>query len=176
MSERFSFDDNGWVMGEVSPLPVDACYSLLAPNTSTVLHAEALRHRAERFFRLELELLTSKRYPGGGHPRSDAAVFRVHRGEEARDLEVVTFPLEHGELARAAHVAGAHVGAGFDVLIARAVRAWQVALPPHGEAFALALATVLASSLLAPILPPDASVVFGVKTARARLEALGWRT
>ena len=40
----------------------------------------------------------------------------------------------------------------------------------------VALATVLASVLLAPILPPRGDTVFGVKTARSRLALLGWRT
>jgi hypothetical protein len=35
---------------------------------------------------------------------------------------------------------------------------------------------VLALVLLAPIVPPDETTIFGVKGARQRLEARGWKT
>ena len=69
-------------------------------------------------------------------------------------------------------------GAGFDVLLGRARRLWQVSdrLPSDGDARApLLLAAVMASVLLAPIVPPGGGVIFGVKGARDRLEQRGWR-
>jgi hypothetical protein len=68
-------------------------------------------------------------------------------------------------------------GAGFDALLARARRLWQVAhLPAAGEATVpLLVAAALASALLAPVLPPEGGVLFGVRGARDRLARLGWR-
>lgn len=169
-------DENGWLIAPLAPLPVTRGYSLLAPEPSSALGAERLRHQAARFFRLDLTLITPKRYPGGGYPRVDRATFRVTRGSEARELDVITMPLDDApDVRREAARVAAHIGAGLDVLVARAVRLWQVPASV-GDAFPLALTTVLASVLLAPVLPPTADVVFGVKTARLRLEALGWRT
>jgi hypothetical protein len=45
----------------------------------------------------------------------------------------------------------------------------------ENELAPLALAGVLASLLLAPIVPPGAGTIFGVKGARERLSAAGWR-
>lgn len=176
MSADDDLDENGWLIGSLAPLPVADCYSLFAPERSCVLGAERLRHQAARFFRIDLTLVTAKRYPGGGYPRVDRARFRLARDEEARDLDVITMPLDDApDAKREARDAGARVGAGLDVLVARAVRLWQVPASEN-DPFPLALTTVLASVLLAPVLPPTAGEVFGVKTARARLEALGWRT
>ena len=66
-----------------------------------------------------------------------------------------------------------------DVLVGRAKRVWQIAAAVgEGENALgpLALAGVLASLLLAPIVPPGAGTIFGVKGARERLGAAGWRT
>ncbi len=167
------YDDNGWLIGAVTPLDVSASYSLLAPEPGSVLRGEQLRHQAQRFFRIDLEMLTTKRYPGGGFPRSDRALFRIRRDADV-DVEVITVPADDAPaVMRHARETANAVGAGLDVLVGRATRVWQV---PAGDAHALALVTVLASVLLAPVLPPEGDTVFGVKTARMRLEALGWRT
>jgi hypothetical protein len=94
---------------------------------------------------------------------------------------VVTVPVERAPSVRAAANRGAAAigGAGMDVLVARARRLWQVraAVPEGGDARApLAVAAVLASVHGAPIVPPDEVTIFGVKGARLRLEARGWRT
>jgi hypothetical protein len=60
-------------------------------------------------------------------------------------------------------------GAGFDVLIARARRVWQLR---GDDGPALLTAAVLASVFLSPILSP-AGKLFGVKGAREALAALG---
>jgi hypothetical protein len=170
------FDDNGWAVSSVTPLAVGHCYSILAPEPSSMLHAERIRHQAMRFFRLELRLVSEKRYPGGGFPTSDRATFSIAHGSEQRSLEVITLPLDRAPAVRSAATdAAARVGAGLDLLVARAVRLWQI--PSEADdPFPLALAAVLASLLLGPIVPPSATTVFGVKTARERLAGLGWRT
>ncbi len=96
-------------------------------------------------------------------------------------VRVQTYPLSEMPAVRAAgeRAAAAIGGAGMDALVARATRAWLIAATPGGAGDArapLALAAVMAGVLLAPIVPPEGGVIFGLKGARARLEALGWRT
>jgi hypothetical protein len=70
-------------------------------------------------------------------------------------------------------------GAGFDALVLRARRVWQVWewVPEGGDARApLVVAAVLASLFLAPIVPPGGGAIFGVKGARERLASLGVRS
>ena len=96
-------------------------------------------------------------------------------GVDRRRVRVITVPLDRAPHARAAALAIARgpTGGGFEALILRAKRLWQIAVPADAKAGArpaIAAATVLASVLLAPILPPGEAVLFGVKTARERLE------
>ncbi len=171
-----NFDENGWLIGDVAPYSTTAAYSLLAPDASTMLNGERLRRQAAKFFRFELSLVSAKRYPGGGWPRSDRAWLSLtYQGTQHR-VEVVTMPLDRApDVREVAAATAARVGAGFDVLVGRAVRLWQV--PGAGDDVApLAVTAVLASLLLAPVLPPEGDAIFGVKTARERLEKLGMRT
>jgi hypothetical protein len=102
---------------------------------------------------------------------------------------VVTAPIERApallDAARAAVLAMG--GAGFDVLVARARRVWQVValdVDDRGPcedghsmdavALELLVAAVFASTLLGPVLAPDGAL-FGVKTARERLGRLSAR-
>jgi hypothetical protein len=170
-----AYDENGWWMGALAPLPVSDCYSLLAPEDDSRLDRDRLQHPDMRFFRIELTLLTAKQYPGGGWPRADRAELEVSGpGHPPERVEVYTLPLDRAPDAQAgAREAAAKIGAGFDALVKRAVRLWQI--PDTGPA-ASAAALVLASVLLAPILPPGGRDIYGVKTGRARLGALGWPT
>jgi len=93
---------------------------------------------------------------------------------------VVTVPIERASNVRAAALAGAAAigGAGFDALVARARRVWQVRREPEEGSDArapLLLSAVLASVFLGPIVPPGGGTIFGVKGARERLEKEGWR-
>ena len=171
------FDDNGWLIDAPPLLARTASYNLLAPEPASTFDAARLTHQATRFFALDLTVMTEKHYPAGGFPKRDAAHIRIARGDDAHELLVTTIPLtEAPAIAAQATDAAARIGAGFDVLVARATRLWQ--LPKGPNPHALALATVLASIHLAPILAPDddATPLFGVKTARSLLSALGWRT
>jgi hypothetical protein len=68
-------------------------------------------------------------------------------------------------------------GAGFDALVARTARVWQVArsVAPDGDARApLVMAAAIATALLAPVVPPDEVTIYGVRGARVRLGREGW--
>jgi hypothetical protein len=69
--------------------------------------------------------------------------------------------------------AEARVGSsGLALLARRCPVVWTVEREEPEDALALLLAAILASLLLGPIFDRDAQALFGVKTARERLEAL----
>jgi len=167
-----TFDENGWLIGAATAFERTEAWSLLSPEAASTLNAERLAHQARRFFQLPIELVTQKRYPGGAWPRFDHFELDV----AGTRVMVQTLPLDHAPaILQAAHEAVAAIGgAGMDVLVGRAKRLWQVHQPgpPDGAGVGqapLQAAAVLASLLLAPLLPPDENRIFGVKGARQRL-------
>jgi len=177
------FDENGWAEGVVKPIAPGEAWSLLAPEVSSRVEAERWAHQAETFFRAKVAVVQAKKYPSGALPMTDALEVDVSRkGEEgATRVVVITAPIDRAPdvVEQAALGVQAIGGAGFDALVAKAKRVWQVQAKPGqgGDPRApLALAAVLALVLLAPIVPPEETTIFGVKGARQRLEALGWKT
>ncbi len=169
-------DRNGWASFRVEALPVSRAYTLLAPEPSARVDVALWAHKARMFFGATLELVQPKAYPGGEAPLADAVEIQIERkkGGATTRVRVVTLPVEEAPEARLAGEAGAAAigGAGMDVLVQRARRVWQVSSDvAQGEDpdAPLALAAILASVLLAPIVPPGGGTIFGVKGARERL-------
>jgi hypothetical protein len=82
-------------------------------------------------------------------------------------------PRERDDL-RAAEEADVRAGsAGLGRLAQRCMTVWLVATEGEADAAALRIAAILASVVLGPILSPDGQDLFGVRTARTKLEALG---
>ncbi len=176
------FDEQGWAMGILEPMAIATAWTLLAPEPDARVDAARWAHQAETFFRATLRVVQEKRYPAGTLPIVDAVEVEIApRGAASTTrVLVVTLPIDRAPSAKRAGEAGARAigGAGMDVLVARATRVWQIAgaVTAEGNALApLALAGVLASLLLAPIVPPGAATIFGVKGARERLSAAGWK-
>ena len=177
------FDENGWALGAVKPIAPGEAWSLLAPDASSRVEAERWAHQAETFFRSTIKVVQAKRYPSGALPMTDAVYVDVSpKGEgHATRVLVITVPIDRAPDVREQAALGVQAigGAGFDALVAKAKRVWQVAAKPEdgGDPRAsLALAAVLALVLLAPVVPPEEVSIFGVKGARQRLEARGWKT
>jgi hypothetical protein len=81
-------------------------------------------------------------------------------------------PCTAGDFA-AADAAELKMGGGGMALLARRCSVtWNVARETANDPLALRLAAILASVLLGPILDVSTGEIFGVKTARAKLEAL----
>ena len=176
-------DENGWAIGPVAPIPIAEAWTLLAPDGDARIDPPRWAHQATTFFRARLAVVQDKRYPSGTLPLADMVEIDVGRRDEAATTRVllVTVPADRAPEAMKAGAAGAKAigGAGFDALVPRTRRVWQVraAIEGDGDARApAAVAAVLASVLLAPVVPPGGGTIFGVKGARQRLEALGWRT
>lgn len=178
MSAPFEVDENGWATGMIAPLAIGDAWTLLSPEPDARVDAARWAHQASAFFRVDLAIPRDKRYPSGTLPLADMVLVDVAaRGAEPSSVLVVTVPVDRAPHAIKAGIEGARAigGAGFDALVPRARRVWQVRGAAEDRA-ALAVTAVLASLLLAPIVPPGGGAIFGVKGARQRLEALGWRT
>jgi hypothetical protein len=179
-----AWDENGWASGLVEPLQPDRSFALLAPEPGSRIDEGRWAHLARTSVRAVLQLSPAKRYPSATQPMVDVALVRVRHldrleeGPAPRDVEVVTVPLERAPAVRALALRGAEAigGAGFDVLVGRGQRLWQVAARDEQDVEALAVVAVLAAALLAPVVPPGGGTIYGLKGARVRLEALGWRT
>ncbi|WP_437596604.1 hypothetical protein WMF28_28960 [Sorangium sp. So ce590] len=174
------FDSNGWAEGRIELLPPGRGWSLLSPEPEARIDEHRWAHQARVFFGAELAVVQKKAYPSGATPMVDAVEVDIARagGAPSRVL-VLTAPLDRAPLLRTAAAAGVRAigGRGFDALLARARRAWQVREPPVAGDDArapLVVTAVLAAVLLAPVVPPGEETIFGVKGARERLQRLGW--
>jgi hypothetical protein len=176
------YDENGWARGAVFALAASEAWTLLSPEADARIDAARWTHRAVTFFRAQLAVVQDKRYPNGTLPIADRV--EIDLGEKGATtltrVVVVTLPIDRAPEALAAGYAGARAigGAGFDAILPRTRRLWQVRehVDAPGDARApLAVAAVLASLLLSPIVPPEGGAIFGVKGARERLSARGFR-
>ena len=179
---EMQFDGAGWAIGRVDPLRITEAWTLLSPDPEARVDEHRWAHQAGTFFRADLLVVQKKAYPAGTLPLVDALEVDVApRGGAPTRVLLITVPIDRAQAARSAAIQGAASigGAGMDTLVSRARRVWQAraAVPEGGDPQApLALAAVLAAVMQAPIVPPDEVAIFGVKGARTRLEARGWRT
>ena len=174
------YDESGWAAEVVQPWPADKAWSLLSPDRSGSINEARWAHQARRFFAAELSLKTPKAYPADSWPRADHAVFELAaKNGFAAEVQLCCMPVDHAaEVIAAAHRGVAAIGgAGLDVLVGRTQRVWQVAAAPitGDDRGPLLLTTIVASLLLAPVVPPEEVTIFGVKGARERLTAQGLR-
>lgn len=171
-----TYDEHGWHVGSVVPWSADSAMSVLSPEVSGTFDGERWAHQGKRFFAAELQVISVKRYETGW-PRFDSGELTVSAKGLAKPARIFvrTVPSDAAsavvEAARRAVIGMG--GAGFDVLVARTKRVWQFrAEDDREEPGALLVAAIVASVVLGPVLAPDGAL-FGVKTARTRLLALG---
>jgi hypothetical protein len=165
--------DEGWTISDCDALQVAGGITLFSPNPSSTFEPAAWRGAAERFFRLRWVLFGAR--PSPARPSTALELDVRRRDGVGGTVRLSTLPIERApELMRAAEAAArAMGGAGFDVLLTRARRVWQISAADDAHPVApLATAAVGAFVLLAPVLPPAGDVLFGVKGARERFEAM----
>ena len=155
----------------MQPLRADEAFTIFSPDGAPRVEKARWTHQARTF--LEAEVVVVGDVNG---MQAETAMLELDVMPSSR-VEVRTFPrADAPELIEAAE-RGVRVigGAGFDALVARTQRIWQVSIRSTGDARApLVVAAMLASVLLGPIVPPDEETIFGVKGARMRLQARGW--
>ncbi len=153
------------------PLPSSAAYSVFAPDPIARVESARWTHQAKTFLDADVTVVGEQ---SGSLP--DIAALELDVAPSTR-VTIRTFPIAEGAelLAVAERAVRAIGGAGFDALLARARRIWQVPIDVDGDPRApLVVAALLASVLLGPIVPPDEETIFGVKGARLRLQTLRW--
>jgi hypothetical protein len=156
---------------ESAPPPRESCLVVFAQRGDARIDLAAWSQHAERFFATKLALTAGKHY-SDVPPRVDAVAFVLTRaGAPAATRLAFARPRDAEDLALA-EAAEARTGhTGLVLLARRCPMVWQVPKPASGDAEALRLAAILASVLLGPILDVAAAQLFGVKTARAKLES-----
>jgi hypothetical protein len=171
---RELLDDYGILRpGALEPPPRSTAFTVFAQRRDARVEAEVWRRHAAQFFDAELRVTVPKQYVFDP-PASDAAEVGLTTATRAEATRLCFGrPREKDDL-EAADVADVRQGsAGLGLLAKRCPTVWLVATLGEGDEAALRLAAILASVVLGPILTPDGMELFGVRTARAKLEALG---
>ena len=164
----------------MEPLPITLAWSLLSPEAEPRVELFRWKQQARTFFAAELECVQTLSDPVLPNVAAlELDVTHASDRDAVTRVRVITLPVaDCAEVLRAADAGVAAIGgAGFDHLVGKAKRVWQVdaRLVNGSDArVPLVIAGVLASVLLSPIVPPDCITIFGVKGARVRLEKLHW--
>jgi hypothetical protein len=152
------------------PLPRAEAFTIFSPEAVPRVEAARWSQQARTFLDAEVVVLGEA---SGTLP--DLATVELAVAGTPVTLRTFPISLESELLEAADRGVRAIGGAGFDVLVARAKRIWQIPIAVDGDPRApLVVAALLASVLLGPIVPPDEETIFGVKGARTRLSKLGW--
>lgn len=158
--------------GALEPPARTEAFTIFAQRTDARLDFGSLERQAKQFFKTRVGLVVDKRYVvDAGPPERDAAriVIAPDKGSPGTRLAFGR-PREHDDL-EIAERADARVGSpGMGLLARRCKYVWLVVLESDPDPLALVLAALLASVLLGPILAPSQDEVFGVRTARLKLE------
>jgi hypothetical protein len=154
----------------------EAAYVVFAQRADARVDIGGWSAQAERFFATRLGLAEDKRYaPGRDAPRHEEARFVIAPAGEAPGIRSASArPRADDDLALATDVDGraGPGGTGLALVARRCQTVWLVGRETDPDPLALRLAAILASVLLGPILDVRVPELFGVKTARAKLEAL----
>jgi hypothetical protein len=175
---RNLLDEHGVLLpGALSAPARSAALLVFAQRPDATLELGTLRAQAARFFGAKLGLTVDKRYAArsAGGPDTDAArvVLASDDGLTAGTRLVYGRPADPDDLAAAEAAERAQSTSGMALLAQRCPTAWLVVLEGADDRVALTIAAIFASVFLGPILSPDGSEVYGVRTARQKLEARG---
>ena len=153
----------------------ETAFLVFAQRTDARIDIQAWGEHAERFFSTRIGLAEERPYPPGAPaPRSATARFVVApTGAPPGIRSVAARPRDAEDLSIAADVDALAGGTGLALLARRCATVWLVSREGDADALALRLAAILAGVLLGPILDTSAFELFGVKTARAKLERMG---
>ncbi|MBX3262788.1 MAG: hypothetical protein KF782_24125 [Labilithrix sp.] len=172
--ERFrELLDPGGVLriGALASPERSAGYTVFAQRSDAALDVAALKAHAARFFDTKLGLTVDKAYRDAP-PTTDAARIVLASDDGAASGTRLCFarptaPADHAAAEAAERAQATH---GMALLAHRCPTVWLVVRESDDDRVALTLAAILASALLGPILSPDGDELFGVRTARMKLE------
>lgn len=146
-------------------------YTVFAQRADADLGLEVLRSQASRFFAARLGLTVDKTY-GDVAPSIDVArvVLRTDDGTATGTRLCFGRPATAEDHAAADRAERAQGSNGMAQLARRCAMVWLVAREADDDRGALTLAAIFASVMLGPILSPAGDELFGVRTARMKLE------
>jgi hypothetical protein len=175
---RAMLDERGILRVGALKAPPDrsAGYAVFAQRPNVALDLPALKNQAQRFFSAKVGLTVDKSYPAAHLPDRDVA----HMIVSTDDGTANGTRLIYGRTADASDHAAAEAAErlqntnGMALLAQRCATLWIVTIEsPTEDRVALTIAAILASHFLGPILSPEGMELFGVRTARMKLEKLG---
>jgi hypothetical protein len=156
----------------LEPPSRSASYTVFAQRTDARVETALWERHAAQFFETRLGLTVPKQYPDDA-PKLDAARVVVLPPVGSEGVRLCYGRPRTDDDLRAAEDADTRAGSpGLGLLARRCATVWLVETVGEPDRLALLLAAILASVVLGPILSPDARDLFGVRTARAKLEAL----
>lgn len=174
--ERFRtlLDDRGVLRSGALPSPErSTSFLVFSQRPDACLDTRQLEHHAARFFATKIGLTVDKRY-GDLRPAVDAArvVVASEDGLAAGTRLCFGRPADAGDVALADDAERRAGTTGMALLAQRCKTVWLIETEGgDDDRVALTLAAVFASVMLGPIVPPRGDAIFGVRTARTRLEA-----
>ncbi len=169
---RALLDDAGILReGALAPPDRAAAYTVFAQTRDARLDVDAIRRHAASFFDAKLGLTVEKRY-GVSPPTIDAARVIVASDDGAASGTRLCYarPTNVADLAAAEQAERTQRTHGMALLAQRCPTVWLVVREADDDRAALTIAAILASTMLGPILAPDGREIFGVRTARLKLE------
>ncbi len=138
-------------------------FLVFAQQDRASLDIAALARQASQFFSTKLEV------SGDGNSRDVRAETSAYAKIGGEQRLCVGRPAESDDLA-AAERAEARAGyTGLSLLARRCRTVWLIRTEHEDDRIALQIAAIMASVFLGPILSPDGTELFGVRTARAKL-------
>lgn len=169
---RTLLDERGVLRpGALVAPPRARSYAVFSQRPDVVLDVDRLKQQAERFFATKIGLTVDKSY-GSDIPLVDAARIVVSGG----DGTASGTRLCYGRAADSAEVAAAEEAeriqntTGMALLAQRCPTIWIIVPESEEDRAALTIAAIFASLMLGPIIAPGGQEVFGVRTARMKLE------
>jgi hypothetical protein len=168
---RSLLDEHGVLRRGLLEAPArSAAFTVFAQRHDARVEAEIWRRHAAQFFDTRLDLTVPKDY-AFDPPDTDMARVVVSTSEKPEVTRICYGRPRTDDDLHAAGQAEARVGAaGLGKLAQRCHTVWLVVTEGEQDAAALLLAAILASVVLGPILSPDGEELFGVRTARLKLE------
>lgn len=169
---RASLDARGVLREDRALAPPDAsqAYVVFAQAADARFDEPAIARSAERFFGTTLALVVPKRYEGY-YPDEDIALVDLKPATIAAGARLCWGRRrKDGDLWVAEAAERRSSSGGLYDLAQRCGYVWLVGVESDTDRTALLLAAILASVLLGPILSPGGAEIFGVRTARAKLE------
>ncbi len=161
---------------ETATWPREAAFVVFAQRADARIDIAGWSAHAERFFSTRLGLAEDRTVRSGARrtPARRGALRHRPGGGGAGIRSASARPRVDDDLALAVDADGriGPGGTGLALVARRCQTVWLVVRETDADPLALRLAAILASVLLGPILDVRVPELFGVKTARAKLDAL----